>query len=181
MSNNPRPTLAIGAQLENVPMGDIISGIALGIAEAQTQLDLNSLNTAIVMAGEADDDGKRAVVMVKGEEYSMMALGFAPTFYQFVDTLIEVRATFSVSRETEDTTNSTERAKGFSLKKSLKVTSNTINANYTSRYSFSGEASSFVRTKLVPVPPPAGLQELLRPAAPEPELGAPSVPDPGAT
>ena len=37
-----------------------------------------------------------------------------------------------------------------------------VDATYTSKYSYSAEGSSLLRTKLVPVPPPAILEERIR-------------------
>ena len=38
----------------------------------------------------------------------------------------------------------------------------TVNSTYSSKYSYSEEGSSLLRTKLVPIPPPAILEERIR-------------------
>jgi hypothetical protein len=46
------------------------------------------------------------------------------------------------------------------FKAGLKVTA--VSAAFASKYQYSAEGSSLLRTKLVPVPPPAILQERMR-------------------
>ncbi len=126
---------------------------------------------------------------------SMMELGFTPTFYQFVDTIIEVKMaikmsasetrTRSSSRESSATT--TTDSTGYSTsygwsgswwrsgyygrysygrtdtkKKDVRTNVSTVDASYSQRYGYSVEGSSLLRTKLVPVPPPAILQDRIR-------------------
>ncbi|MEX1364403.1 MAG: hypothetical protein AB1Z98_14855 [Nannocystaceae bacterium] len=98
---------------------------------------------------------------------SMMELGFTPTFYQFVDTIIEVKIAIKITRESEYTqttsaTNSTKRRKGLLFKRNRTVQTSQVDATYSSRYGYTAEGSSLLRTKLVPVPPPAILEERIR-------------------
>ncbi len=232
---------AIGQELLNVPMGDMIRQMALSIAEAQYQLDENSINVAEMMGGlttvydEKDqvsfddsrvffgydymtmkearafaalDDGLSGGVgegtvkldaildnieasykknngkdIPETEEIrvptrvSMMELGFTPTFYQFVDTIIEVKIAIKITRTKEysvtrkktenDTTKSYKRKRSFwgSSSKSSRntnVTTTQVDATYSGKYSYSAEGASLLRTKLTPVPPPAVLEERIR-------------------
>ncbi|MCB9761015.1 MAG: hypothetical protein H6739_14345 [Alphaproteobacteria bacterium] len=171
----------IGQTLASVPMGDMIRDMALAIAEAQFELDKNSIIVAEMMGGQRllrdangnlvdydgdviepqyDTDGNplynedgnlvygegqgprvidsrvyfgytyeplldalgrvqywdattydaNGAVLTGGQKMkmvrkprmvSMMELGFTPTFYQFVDSLIEVKVAVSVTRSTE--------------------------------------------------------------------------------
>jgi hypothetical protein len=109
---------------------------------------------------------------------SMMELGFAPTFYQFVDTIIEVKISITykqeMSRSTSVKISNTNKqrsfSRGFSFKRGLRAgvgTSKTVstaqvNSTYASKYSYEAEGSSLMRTKLVPIPPPAILEERIR-------------------
>lgn len=131
---------------------------------------------------------------------SMMELGFTPTFYQFVDTIIEVKIAIKITRDTVETRTSRQQEEE-TVKKDLTVEetrSNTrswgwggwwwsgrysstdttttqkkvgeqttaratsVDASYSSKFSFSVEGSSLLRTKLVPVPPPAILEDRIR-------------------
>ena len=92
--------MSVGTELLAVPFPEMVQRLGVGIANAQWQLDLVSLRIARLMAGydeeaeeKKDGDGvKSKSYLVKfgdGQEYSLMELGFTPTFYQFVDTVIE--------------------------------------------------------------------------------------------
>ena len=87
---------------------------------------------------------------------SMIGAGFQPTFYQFAETVIEVKMAISMSQESssEKHTTSTEntKKKSFWRSKSTARTS-TVDATYSSKYNYSAEGSSLLRTRLVPVPP----------------------------
>jgi len=115
---------------------------------------------------------------------SMMELGFTPTFYQFVDTIIEVKIAIRMTRERayERTTSNASRDRQSSsgrstrvglswppgIKKSKTYRSNSsvqttqVDATYSQKYSYSAEGASLLRTKMVPVPPPAVLTERIR-------------------
>lgn len=163
--------MSIGQDLLNVPMGDMIRQMAFAIADAQLQLDEASVRVAQLMTGQEitikNEDGttgkQKTTVLFGGQEVSMMELGFTPTFYQFIDTIIEVKIAIKISSE-----NTTERkTKGnvtsFSWGRGgFRISSTPVDATYTSKYNYSAEGSSLLRTKLVPVPPPAMLEERIR-------------------
>lgn len=175
--------MSIGTELLNAPFPEMIKTLGVSIAEAQYELDLVSMKIARLMAGYAPDpepeDGKAPppsssspertmlVPLGDGKSYSLLELGFTPTFYQFVDTLIEIKISISMSRETNFNTSSTTvnaNVKGsvgfFSASASMRVS--TVSASFASKYQYSAEGSSLMRTKLVPVPAPALLEERIR-------------------
>lgn len=243
----------IGQDLLNVPMGDMIQQMAFSIAEAQTQLDLNSIEVAEMMGGLKtvyDKDGnvtfedsrvffgqqkvklsealaaynnttdgelrqligtnivssathsssiKNSTGTIPGtslkqkelttgatdievsipSRLSMMELGFAPTFYQFVDTIIEVKMSITVTEERSSTveiqsnTKTHSRSASFSFSRSRNglhasahrrrsVNTTQVNASFSNKYNYTAEGSSLLRTKLSPVPPPAILEERIR-------------------
>ncbi len=169
----------IGQELLDVPFPEMLKSMGLAIAQAQFELDNTSLRLARMMAGEeyevpdpTDADPNRtkkiqALVQFDGKSLSLMELGFTPTFYQFVDTIIEVKVSISMSREAQQafsTTTVTGEFEGghavFYAKTAAKVS--TVSASYASKYQYSAEGSSLMRTKLVPVPPPAILETRIR-------------------
>jgi len=168
--------MAIGQDLLNVPMGDMIRQMAFAIADAQLQLDESSLRVAEMMSGkkvERDANGAPtgAVtdtrVSFNNEQLSMIELGFTPTFYQFVDTIIEVKIAIKMSREVTSTTTIKGERKTARLifgngGIDYSVTTTPVDATYSSKYNYAVEASSLLRTKLSPVPPPAILEERIR-------------------
>lgn len=194
--------MAIGQQLLNVPMGDMIRQMAFAIADAQLELDESSVRVAELMSGKqplrnatgllVDAGGKLTdepeyvdtrvffgSETVDGKEQptrvSMMELGFTPTFYQFIDTIIEVKIAIRITSESErkvvkkgnETTIAVDSRKratifGSQTDSRLSITTTPVDATYTSKYSYSAEGSSFLRTKLVPVPPPPVLEDRIR-------------------
>lgn len=158
--------MSIGQQLLDVPFGDMVASLGMAIAQAQCALDSNSIEI-LKMMGEADTV---SLPMIRSMEYSngklsiededfstsMIGAGFQPTFYQFAETVIEVKMAISMSREssseTKKNTTETTNKKNFWRTKSTTRTT-TVDATYSSKYNYSAEGSSLLRTRLVPVPP----------------------------
>lgn len=102
---------------------------------------------------------------------SMLELGFTPTFYQFVDTIIEVKITIRFTEETNAATNSSASNRSGSVGFRFgfgragigrQVSTSQVNASYSQKFNYSAEGSSLLRTKLTPIPPPAILEERIR-------------------
>jgi hypothetical protein len=167
---------SIGQELLNVPFGDMVESLGMAIAEAQHALDMNSVMMAQIMSGssyfDTDDEGKEVIrpgvkVNFGGRSLSLLELGFTPTFYQFVDTIIEVK--ISISMHSEDSRSSkssrvdvSAKAKMGWGKVSTKVSTTSVSASYASKNSYSAEGASLIRTKLVPIPPPAILEQRIK-------------------
>ncbi|MDG2528596.1 hypothetical protein [Caulobacter endophyticus] len=128
--------------------------------------------TAILANGEASSTLIRVPTRL-----SMLELGFSPTFYQFVDTIIEVKIAIKITHTSESSVTSrysnqvTTKGSSFSwslfrgnagASNTTQVTTSQVDATYSSKYSYSAEGSSLLRTKLVPIPQPAILEERIR-------------------
>lgn len=176
-SSAPPPGAStIGRDLTNVPFGELVQKLGLAIAEAQFELDRTSVRIAQLMAGLTEDENgnlsKDDQVLIalstdaNDRKYSLLELGFVPTFYQFVDTIIEVKISITVQQTDETIIKNKERQgtqgawQRFWTKKPVK--SSVVNAKYASKYQYSAEGSSLIRTKLATVPPPAVFEERLR-------------------
>lgn len=147
-------------ELTSVRIDQLIMSIGSGIARAQLDLDMTSLRIAELMSGTQ----KGSKVSFGSKEYSLLQLGFTPTFYQFVETIIEVKVSISVTQSSESgsySSSSEKREDGGTTKVS------SVSASYASKYQYSAEGSSLVRTRLVPVPAPAILTERIRALAAE--------------
>lgn len=176
--------MSVSTEMVNTPFPEMVRAMGIGVAEAQYELDLVSLKIARMMAGYMPDPEPREgedpppappgpperTVLVKlgdGNEYSLLELGFVPVFYQFVDTMIELKLSLSASRETETKRSSTVVNASVSGKvgffsASAKMRCSVVSASYSAKYQYSAEGSSLMRTKLVPVPAPAILEERIR-------------------
>lgn len=137
---------SVGQELLNVPFPEMVVQLAGAIAEGQYKLDLISCDIAKMMA-------KQEVVLPSLKTDSdepfkttMLGAGFQPTFYQFTDTIIEVKMAITMSKTTETKIDTKAKA-GFGC------FSASVNGSYSSKYSYSVEGSSLLRTKITPVPP----------------------------
>ncbi|MCA9697097.1 MAG: hypothetical protein KC431_06210 [Myxococcales bacterium] len=179
--------------LSTVSIGELIRTMAFAVADAQAALDRSSFAIAELMSGqyamrdrltgelvdaagrpttnpvlvdsrvqfgyEIDAEGNRAPLHL-----SMMELGFTPTFYQLVDTIIEVRLALRVERTTAriDPTTGNPISDGGQQSQAIRITSQPLDATYTSSYNYKLEFASIFKTKIACVPPPPGLEERLR-------------------
>jgi hypothetical protein len=107
-----------------------------------------------------DEDGN--AIMVTGatvtaestepKDYSLIQAGLFPTFYQFTESIIEVK--MSISSKTASTSEldmGIEASGGWGP---VHVSAH-VNFKTSQTYSYSAEGSSLLRTTLKPVPPPA--------------------------
>jgi len=164
----------VGQELLNVPFPDMVFKLACAIAEGQFKLDLFSCEVAKMMG-----DPKKASVEVPDVSSTsatatvtttLLGAGFQPAFYQFTETIIEVKMAISC-------VSSSEASVSASAKASFLIASASVNASYTSKYSYSVEGSSLLRTKLVPAPPNVFLQKLLEMKAAALQASIPKPPD----
>ena len=182
--------MAIGQELLAVPFPEMVLNLGLSIARAQQELDFVSIRMAQLMAGqnlevevpnpEDPENPKTDTIEAPRvpwpgieQPLTLLELGFTPTFYQFVDTIIELKISISITTETENRREFSSKSGSFSgtflgfyNRGSFSGTS--VNAQYASKYQYSAEGSSLLRTKLVPVPPPVVLQERIRKLLSEP-------------
>lgn len=171
--------MSVGQDLLNVPFPEMIRSMGVGIAEAQYHLDMTSMRIARFMAGydpdkedsEGNPSSDRVNLIKIGDDsaqgYSLLELGFTPTFYQFVDTMIEVKMSISMSREAESSASNTRVNTAASGKfgfnsGSVNAQVSSVSASFSSKYQYSAEGSSLIRTKLVTVPPPPVLEERIK-------------------
>ncbi len=152
----------IGSELLNVPFPELVKNLGIGIAEAQYALDKVSIRIAQLMSGfkegangdiEADES---SMIILKSNgtnpvRYSLLELGFTPTFYQFTETYIELKMAMSMKSETNVAVSASLTAAAFS---GFALVAASVNASYSQKFQYSAEGSSAMRTKLVTVPVP---------------------------
>lgn len=148
--------MALFDELTTVRVDQLISSLATGIAKAQFDLDLAGIKIAQLMSGVNEADR----ITFGSKKYSLLELGFTPSFYHFVDSVIEVRISISLTRSTEigssrEVSDTFEREKD----ETTQARTATVSASYANKYQYTSEGSSLVRTKIVPVPAPALLNE----------------------
>ena len=134
------------SELLNAPLPAIVEKLGLAIASAQLALDTNSITVAKTM-GET-------VIDMAGQSRNLLELGFTPTFYAFTEATIETRLAFTI-------TESRELGIGGSVGVNYGVFAASVNASYSRKYSFEAQGSSSIATRLVSLPAPPALLELL--------------------
>ena len=144
--------------LEHAPLPRMIENMGKSIAVAQFELDKYAIQ--IMREAGKKDDGNG--VEVSGKTYSLLELGLLPSFYHFSETRLSAKVAFSMMRS---------REVGFEVGASVSagfgpfgMVSASVNASYSNKYSFKSEGSSEVNTKLVTVPPPTQLVDIINQA-----------------
>lgn len=149
----------VGQELLNVPFPEMVLKLACAIAEGQYRLDMVSCKIAKFMGNKdkapvylpdlTDLSDTEAEIVT-----SLIGAGFQPTFYQFTDTIIEVKMAISMNQTTEASVS-------VSAEGGWACFSASVNASYSSKYSYSVEGSSLLRTKITPLPPNTFMQRML--------------------
>lgn len=170
----------------NAPFPDFVVELGTGIAEAQYAMDQVSMRILQMMAGYSfteNEEGELTMSSTPDNLFelktgdggrSLLSLGFTPTFYQFVDTVLELKMAVSMKREfTSTTKRKSARLAGGFFGFGGGVRAASVNATYSQKYQYSAEGSSLMRTKIVTVPPPALLEEIIRNELVDDQSGTP--------
>jgi len=138
------------------------------------------VDSRVMFGYEYSREGNK--VVRRPQKVSMLELGFTPVFYQFVDTIIEVKISITMTGSSESSygyrsqSNSTTYSYENSSTRSwwyygnrqsrsqyqVETRTSTVDAKYSSKYGYSIEGASLLRTKLVPIPPPSILEDRIR-------------------
>jgi hypothetical protein len=167
----------IGAELSEVPIADLITNLAKGIADGQQALDLASVQTLITLSNtmvslipevtevitpspfQVEISGQSPieitgakVTATPGAPVTMSALqvGLVPSFYQFTEATIALKLSVSV-REAQETDEDGTRRPIFFLFGS------SVNFKTQNTFSYQADAASSVTVTVKPVPAPARL------------------------
>jgi hypothetical protein len=140
----------VNTMLEQSPLPKLIESLAVSIANAQLEMDKHSIEIVKLMG----DREKGIEFKGGGGKRSMLELGFTPSFYHFTETTIRAKVAFSSAQ-------SEEFGVGGEVGIKIGVFSASVNASYSNKYSFTAEGSSEISTRIVSLPPPAGLTRLI--------------------
>ena len=151
------PPSQVGQELLNVPFPEFVKNLALAIAEGQTALDQNSLETVkflsennVTLPAIPASTGGTSPTNV----FPLIALGIPATFYQFTSAIISVKMaiTMTISTEASGSVSGSAKFKAFSA---------SVNASYSRKYEYHVEGASSLEVTLTPVPPPKALQDYI--------------------
>lgn len=159
----------VGTDLLSVPFPEMVAKLAISIANAQKELDKNSIEILNEMGNvkkcavqlpiaAVDKSGLKEDTITT----SMIGAGFQPTFYQFAETIIEVKMTITATQNYEEHNQSNgDRVELRLDSRGITLSSTPINANYTNKYNYTAEGISTLRTRLVPMPPNTVVEKYL--------------------
>jgi hypothetical protein len=168
----------VGADLLAVPMPKMVLSLAQAIAKGQTALDIASVNTLKVLAATKFDyipemtetltpnpittsDGTTVTGVdvtlepTRAIKMTLLQAGITPTFYQFTESIIEVKMSISskVESHSEFEFGLEETASVDFLFGSASISSH-VNYKTSNTYSYTAEGASLLRTTMRPTPPP---------------------------
>lgn len=143
--------MSVGAEISrtlvNAPLPKLIEQLGVSIANAQAALDKNSIRLANAMSTEK--------VTIGDQQYSLIALGFAPTFYSFTEATVEAKLEFSLSE-------SESFSIGGSAELKTEMFSASLTASYARKFEMSAEGASSIAARIVTLPAPDIYHELLK-------------------
>jgi len=150
---------SVGQELLDVPFSEMIKKMASAIAEAQLELDRSAIESARLLLDRkfnitteirqtVDKEGKVTKSEPgRVETLSLFELGFTPNFYQFTESIIEVKMAISAKTVREQ-----EGTLGF------RPFVTPLSGRYTQTFSYQVEGASTLRTVMKPVPAPSRIQ-----------------------
>jgi len=153
--------VSVGQELLNVPFGEMIREMALAIAEGQMALDMNSVKVAQALADtelevgsvvmyieetvDADGNVTATDVVTNDAPMSLLTYGLEPRFYEFTESIIEVKMAISMKREM-----STEKKYGreFNLTNKSKISGNVSTGGLTSFLFGKASTKGYIRERI---------------------------------
>lgn len=153
-------TSALSALVSDVvasPLGDVIASVGEGVAAAQRALDEASLAQTLAIYGE---QGEAGLALLR-------EIGYQPTFYSLPETTGEVTVSMTLGNAaSQNGAAAAPAALGSpvlgvaSLSARARAYVTPVDAGFANRYGYSAQVSAKLHFKIVPVPPPAGTDEL---------------------
>lgn len=140
--------------LTNTPLSSMIENMGLSIATAQAALDGNSIDMLKNLASSK--------VEIGGKQISLLNLGFVPSFYAFTEASFEAKMDFALSESIAVDVSG-------EVSVETNVFSTTVSAGYARKFDQSASASSSIAARMVSLPPPENLVNLLRDLSTEEE------------
>lgn len=138
--------------LLQAPVPKIIEQLGVAIAQAQMALDENSVAMAKSLA--------ETEVKIGDETHNLLSLGFTPSFYAFTEATVESKLSFSMKEE-KDLSVSVGVQGGGGVPGVFMVAAS-VDVTYARKFSVSSDGTSSIAARLVSLPPPDILMEVLR-------------------
>ena len=150
--------LSIGTELASVPFDQMIRNLLLAMVAAQNDANASFIagvkdlvDTPVSLKYKKTSDNSNEEKEISG---NALAFGILPTLLQIQSGTIQIKMVITMQRTTEVSVN--VKAKG-----GWAFFSASVDAKYSSKYSYSVEASSFIEIKVAPAPPPEPLMKAI--------------------
>lgn len=136
--------------LAQAPLPQMVEKLGTAIANAQFAMDQNAIRIARLLT-----DPESGVRFNEDEPVrTLLELGFTPTFYQLTEATIDAKVTFNASK-------SSAFSIGAEVGVNVGYFAASVNASYSSKYSFDVGGSSSISARFISVPAPAQFNDLL--------------------
>ncbi len=126
------------------PLGAVIAAVGHGVADAQAALDAAALAQTLAIYNTEGDAGLAL----------LREIGYRPTFYVLPETTCEVQVSMRVGGS-----GGPDGSAGGGIA-GARTYITPIDAGFASRYNFQADAAAKLTFKIVPVPPPAALDDV---------------------
>lgn len=127
------------SELLSAPMAAVITALGVGIANAQRELDKNSIATQ----REIDEDPV------------LSDLGLQATWYQMPRAELELTMAIAFEERPKTTATAAAPISPVALSRLKEIHFQPVNALYANQFNYNVNASSKLKLTIVPVPPPA--------------------------
>lgn len=152
----------LAQDIGSAPLGDLISSVGKGVAEAQAALDAGSLEQTLALYDQGDDLQK-----------VMRETGYRPTFYTIPETEGELKLSMTITGRsaarppapapTTATVTSNALSSTALLARSRmiapKIYAAPVDGRYQNSFNYSSQVSATIKFKIVAVPPPTQAEE----------------------
>jgi hypothetical protein len=142
--------------LPSLDIGQTVSAMGIGISNAQQAMDRFAITMARSMGEIGDGKGWTAP---SGQSYSLLDLGFTPSFYQFSEAIFDVKIAMSMTVSREADVKASAKSRGFGLPIGPRISA--VNAQYSSKFQYSSKSASRINTTLKARPVPTVLESRL--------------------
>ncbi len=140
--------------LASAPIGSILRDMAFAIADAQGALDQAGIDAAQKLA----DPNLTGLTDPSGDPVSLLALGFAPTFYNFIEADLEL---YLETRIQEETTVGLSVGGSVDAQVGTVAVGMTMSADFQRKFAVETSGHTRITAKLVALPAPTRFLEFL--------------------
>jgi hypothetical protein len=167
--------LSIGTELASVPFDQMIRNLLLAMVAAQNDANASFIAGVEDLAATPVEINYKKTTGSTEESKKIsgnaLAFGILPTLLQIQSGVIQIKMVITMQKTTEASVQ--VKAKG-----GWAFFSASVDAKYSSKYSYSVEASSFIEIKVGPAPPPEPLMKAIALIVADTTPAAPATPSP---